>query len=112
MALANKLGKLLIAPASQRSGAGASRKRSAIIAGGGTSPSLGRVPFGLLGLGTDGVHLAHRAVVRLGASAALLEQIRRREQGQFYGRVLGVIDFCGRNVARPSGERGHLELAN
>lgn len=76
------------------------------------APSLGRVPFGLLGLGTDGVHLAHRAVVRLGASAALLEQIRRREQGQFYGRVLGVIDFCGRNVARPSGERGHLELAN
>jgi hypothetical protein len=38
VALANKLGKLLISPASQRSGAGASRKRSTIIAGGGTSP--------------------------------------------------------------------------
>jgi len=63
------------------------------------APELGRVPFGLLGLGKAGVHLAHGAVVRLGASANLLNQIRRREPARFHPRVLGVIDPRGKEKA-------------
>jgi tetratricopeptide (TPR) repeat protein len=94
VALANELGELLI-PRTLKdlvlARAASGQPLSLVVA---PAPELGRVPFGLLGLGKAGVHLAHGAVVRLGASAALLDQIRRREPGRLDRQVLAVIDPC------------------
>jgi tetratricopeptide (TPR) repeat protein len=94
VALADELGELLI-PRTLKdlvlARASGGQPLSLVVA---PAPELGRVPFGLLGLGKAGVHLAHGAVVRLGASAALLESVRRREPGRFDRRVLAVIDPC------------------
>jgi tetratricopeptide (TPR) repeat protein len=108
--LTSELGKLLIPPTLRHltlAGAASGQPVSLVIA---PAPALGRVPFGLLGLAKTGTQLAHGAVVRLGASVALLEQVRRRHPGQLDGDVLGVIDPCGREVAEPSGKRAKLSL--
>ena len=102
-ALATELGTLII-PRTLRDMALAravrQRPLSLVVA---PAPVLGRVPFGLLGLGRAGVHLAHGAVVRLGVSAALLEQIRRRKGAPFEGRVLCVVDPCQEAPLQPEG---------
>jgi hypothetical protein len=65
------------------------------------APVLGRVPFGLLGLGQPGLHFAHGAVVRLGASAALLEHVRTRPSEDQGGHVLAVVDPSDRAPLLP-----------
>jgi tetratricopeptide (TPR) repeat protein len=108
--LTAELGELLIPPTLRHlalAGARSNQPVSLVIA---PAPALGRVPFGLLGLGETSRQLAHGAVVRLGASAALLEHVRSRQPGQVNGHVLGVIDPCGRDVAGPSGNPATLSL--
>lgn len=108
--LTGELGNLLI-PSTLRqlalTGAGSGQPVSLVVA---PAPALGRVPFGLLGLGKADLQLVHGAVIRLGASAALLEHARHRQPGQFNGHVLGVIDPCGREVAEPSRKKATLNL--
>lgn len=103
--LANELGEMLIPPTLRdlaQARASGGRPLSLVVA---PAPELGQVPFGLLGLGKAGMHLAHGAIIRLGASAALLEQIRHRKPGRFDQRVLCVIDPCGRELREPSGKK-------
>lgn len=108
--LTSELGRLLIPPTLRHlalAGAASGQPVSLVVA---PAPALGRVPFALLGLAKTATQLAHGAVVRLGASAALLEQVRRRHPGQLNGDVLGVIDPCGREAAEPSGKQAKLSL--
>jgi tetratricopeptide (TPR) repeat protein len=103
--LANELGEMLIPPTLRnlaQARAAGGRPLSLVVA---PATELGQVPFGLLGLGKAGMHLAHGAIIRLGASAALLEQVRHRKPGGSDQRVLCVIDPCGRELRDPSGNK-------
>jgi tetratricopeptide (TPR) repeat protein len=110
VALASELGEVLIPPTLKglvRARAAGGRPLSLVVA---PAPMLGQVPFGLLGTAKAGTHLAHGAVIRLGASAALLDMIRRREPRQFCPRVLCVLDPCGKKATDPSGGERPLSL--
>ncbi|HSH62311.1 MAG TPA: hypothetical protein VK988_22205 [Acidimicrobiales bacterium] len=98
-ALAVELGSVLIPPPLGQHLADASHEHplSLVVA---PAPELGRVPFALLGLddADQPLRLAERAVVRLGASAALLEAVSSRERSRPGGapganaRMLSVVD--------------------
>jgi len=99
--LLSELGALII-PATLRhlalASAATGQPLSLVVA---PASPLGRVPFGLLGLGKPGTHLAHGAIIQLGLPAALLEQVRLRQPAPCNGQVLSVIDPCGQETESP-----------
>jgi tetratricopeptide (TPR) repeat protein len=99
--LLSELGALLIPPTLRHlalARAASGQPLSLVVA---PASPLGRVPFGLLGLGKPGTHLAHGAIIQLGLPAALLEQVRLRQPAPCNGQVLSVIDPCGRKEEPP-----------